>query len=62
MKVVTVSGTLGAGKTTLIRRLIEHFAPQGRRCAVIVNEEGEAGYDEAFVRRHRVPVERLRGG
>ncbi|MFS8037876.1 cobalamin biosynthesis protein CobW [Xanthobacter sp. AM11] len=38
-----VTGFLGAGKTTLIRHLLEHAG--GRRLAVIVNEFGDVGID-----------------
>ena len=38
-----ITGFLGAGKTTLIRRLIEQA--DGRRLALIVNEFGDVGGD-----------------
>ncbi|HCD49488.1 MAG TPA: cobalamin biosynthesis protein CobW, partial [Alphaproteobacteria bacterium] len=38
-----ITGFLGAGKTTLIRRLIEQA--DGRRLALIVNEFGDVGVD-----------------
>ncbi|XDZ65146.1 cobalamin biosynthesis protein CobW [Alphaproteobacteria bacterium LSUCC0684] len=38
-----ITGFLGAGKTTLIRHLIEHAG--GRRLALIVNEFGDVGVD-----------------
>ena len=38
-----VTGFLGAGKTTLIRHLIENAG--GRRIALIVNEFGDVGVD-----------------
>ena len=38
-----VTGFLGAGKTTLVRHVLEHAA--GRRIAVIVNEFGALGVD-----------------
>ncbi|HEY7688149.1 MAG TPA: GTP-binding protein, partial [Dongiaceae bacterium] len=36
-----ITGFLGAGKTTLIRHLLQH--PGGRRIALIVNEFGDVG-------------------
>ena len=38
-----VTGFLGAGKTTIIRRLLSE--PGGRRIALIVNEFGDVGFD-----------------
>jgi cobalamin biosynthesis protein CobW len=38
-----ITGFLGAGKTTLIRHLLQHA--QGRRLALIVNEFGDVGVD-----------------
>ena len=62
MRVVSVSGARGSGKTTLIRKLITHFSTAGKRSAVIVNEEGQAVYDADFVRTHDLTVEYVRGG
>ena len=42
-----ISGFLGAGKTTLVRHLIEHAG--GRRIALIVNEFGEEGFDGSLL-------------
>ncbi len=41
--VTVITGFLGAGKTTLVRNLLDQAA--GRRLAVIVNEFGEQGVD-----------------
>jgi G3E family GTPase len=46
--VTLVTGFLGAGKTTLIRRFLT--SPQGQGTAVIVNEFGAVGIDDALVR------------
>lgn len=43
-----VTGFLGAGKTTLVRRFLA--SPQGAGTAVIVNEFGAVGIDDALVR------------
>lgn len=47
--VVIVSGFLGSGKTTLVRRLLEDAQARGERVAVISNEFGELGIDEALL-------------
>ena len=62
MRVVNISGLRGSGKTTLIRELIGRLSADGKRSAVIVNEEGEEAYDEVFLKRYNVPAEFLRGG
>jgi cobalamin biosynthesis protein CobW len=42
-----VTGFLGAGKTTLVRHLVENA--NGRRLAIIVNEFGDIGFDGSFL-------------
>ncbi len=48
LPVTVVTGFLGAGKTTLVRNLLQNN--QGRRIAVIVNEFGEVGIDGELLR------------
>jgi G3E family GTPase len=62
MKLISIAGTQGSGKTTLIRELVHRFWVLGKRSAVIVNEEGEEVYDGRFVQDHELIVDRLRGG
>ncbi|WP_112310149.1 cobalamin biosynthesis protein CobW [Pseudogemmobacter bohemicus] len=46
--VTVITGFLGAGKTTLIRHLLQN--PGGRRLAVLVNEFGDVGVDGDLIR------------
>ena len=46
--VIVVTGFLGAGKTTLLRNFLQ--TPEGRGTAVVVNEFGAAGIDDALLR------------
>ena len=46
--VTVVTGSLGAGKTTLIRRFLA--SPEGEGTAVIVNEFGAVGIDDVLIR------------
>ena len=42
-----VTGFLGAGKTSLVRHLVEHAG--GRRLALLINEFGDLGVDRALL-------------
>ncbi|MBK6849112.1 MAG: GTP-binding protein [Proteobacteria bacterium] len=44
LPVTVLTGFLGAGKTTILRRLLD--APHGRRVGVILNELGQTGIDD----------------
>src|SRR6202171_3532577 len=46
--VTVVTGFLGAGKTALVRRL--PASPEGEGTAVVINEFGSVGIDDALVR------------
>jgi G3E family GTPase len=46
--VTVVTGFLGAGKTTLLRKFLA--TPEGRGTAVVVNEFGATGIDDALIR------------
>jgi G3E family GTPase len=48
LPVVAVTGFLGSGKTTLIRALLAK--PEGANTAIVVNEFGEVGIDQALLR------------
>jgi G3E family GTPase len=46
--VVVVTGFLGAGKTTLVKLFLD--SPEGHGTAIVVNEFGAAGIDDALLR------------
>jgi cobalamin biosynthesis protein CobW len=50
--VTVITGFLGAGKTTLVRHLLQNN--QGRRIAVLVNEFGEIGIDGDLLRQCQI--------
>ncbi|HEX9071300.1 MAG TPA: GTP-binding protein, partial [Pseudolabrys sp.] len=47
MPVTVITGFLGAGKTTLLKRFLA--TPEGQGTAVVVNEFGATGIDDALV-------------
>ena len=58
--VTVITGFLGAGKTTLIRHLMQN--PQGKRLAVLVNEFGTVGVDGDILKScadENCPVENI---
>ncbi|RCW94659.1 CobW family GTP-binding protein [Marinomonas foliarum] len=61
IKVTLVTGFLGAGKTTLIRHLLEQ-SPANERWAVLVNEFGDIGLDGAFYSDLGVAIAEVAGG
>lgn len=60
-QVVIISGFLGAGKTTLIRRLASLCWP-GQKLALVENEFGEVGIDGAFLAQTGLAVRELTSG
>jgi cobalamin biosynthesis protein CobW len=53
LPVTVITGFLGAGKTTLIRGLMQN--PGGRRLAVVVNEFGDVGVDGEILKGCAIP-------
>jgi G3E family GTPase len=47
--VLIVSGFLGSGKTTLVRRILEDAQARGMRVGIVSNEFGELGIDQALL-------------
>ena len=60
-KIDIFSGFLGAGKTTLIKKLI-HEAFGGEKLVLIENEFGEIGIDGGFMREAGIQVNELNSG
>src|SRR5262250_2145832 len=58
--VSVVTGFLGAGKTTLLRRFLAK--PEGEGTAVVINEFGSAGIDDALMRASSDDVTLLGNG
>jgi len=61
VKIDIISGFLGAGKTTLINKLLTE-AYTGERVALLENEFGEIGIDGDLVRKDKIAVKELANG
>ena len=63
MKIIAIGGFLGAGKTTLLLRLARALRESGvERLAIIENEAGKVGIDDALVREAGLNVKEIFGG
>jgi cobalamin biosynthesis protein CobW len=60
--VLVVSGFLGAGKTTLVRHLLQEAQRTGVRVAVVSNEFGALGIDKALLGEDETAYVELEGG
>ena len=60
-KVDIISGFLGAGKTTLIRKLIKD-ALAGTKVVLIENEFGEIGIDGGFLKESGIQIREMNSG
>jgi G3E family GTPase len=60
--VLVVSGFLGSGKTTLVSHLLKEAQAKGRRLAVVSNEFGALGIDQALLGQGGEAYAELEGG
>ena len=60
-KVTVISGFLGAGKTTLIKKLLDE-ALKGEKIVLIENEFGEIGIDGGFLKDAGVEITEMNSG
>ena len=60
-KIDIFSGFLGAGKTTLIKKLVEE-AYEGEKIVIIENEFGEIGIDSGFLKDSGIQVNEMNSG
>ena len=60
-KIDIISGFLGAGKTTLIKKLLQE-AFQGEQIVLIENEFGEIGIDGAFLKDAGIEIREMNSG
>ena len=60
-KIAIISGFLGAGKTTLIKKLLKD-AFQGEQVVLIENEFGEIGIDGGFLKEAGIQIREMNSG
>ena len=60
-KIDVVSGFLGAGKTTFIKRLVEGNKDKGKTI-IIENEFGEIGIDGGFLKNSGIEIKEMNSG
>ncbi|MFG6328100.1 MAG: GTP-binding protein [Lachnospiraceae bacterium] len=60
-KIDIISGFLGAGKTTLIKKLVAE-AFQGEKLVIIENEFGEIGIDGGFLKESGIQITEMNSG
>jgi len=62
MQLVSISGIRNSGKTSLIVALSQYAGRQGKRAAIIVNENGRATHESCEEMPHVVSIQYVRGG
>lgn len=62
MRLIVLTGFLGSGKTTAMLALARELHANGAKVAMLVNEIGEIGIDDALLRRLGGNVWELAGG
>ena len=60
IQIVLLSGFLGAGKTTLMQRLLDTY--KDNKIGVIINEFGEINIDAKLVERDGIDIAELSNG
>lgn len=61
-KLDLITGFLGAGKTTFIKKYAKYLIEKGEKVAIIENEFGVAGVDTAILKNDDIEVSQLVGG
>ena len=59
---VMIGGFLGAGKTTAVAAVAQHFAAQGLRVGLITNDQGSELVDTTMLRARGFATEEITGG
>lgn len=62
VKIDIISGFLGAGKTTLIKKLLESDAYKSEKVVLVENEFGEIGIDGSFLKDAGIEIKEINAG
>src|SRR5215472_10895686 len=61
-RLIPLGGFLGSGKTTLLRRAAERFRANGKRVAMVANDQAPNLVDTELLRRQGFAVGEVSGG
>ena len=62
MRLFLIGGFLGSGKTTAITTASKMLMSQGRKVAVVTNDQGEQLVDNSFVESFEIPTRAVSNG
>jgi G3E family GTPase len=62
MKLILTGGFLGSGKTTAIVQACQHLMAEGRKVAVITNDQGDQQVDSAFIKSLGITTREVSNG
>jgi len=62
MKLILMGGFLGSGKTTAIINAAKRLMREGKKVAIITNDQGDQQVDSAYVRSMDIPVKEVANG
>jgi Ni2+-binding GTPase involved in maturation of urease and hydrogenase len=62
MKLILLGGFLGSGKTTAIANAAGNLMREGKKVAIITNDQGDQQVDSAYVRSMDIPVREVANG
>ena len=62
MNLIIISGFFGAGKTTVLLAMAKRFSERGKKLAIIENEVGKVGVDDARLRAEGLKVKKIYSG
>lgn len=62
LPVLLITGFLGAGKTTFVNQLLDHFQAENKRVALLINEFGRVSIDKDLINDNRQTIYEVNQG